>query len=150
VEATFLPGFSEVELDGLRSAAAEAQYRLDALERCCLVHSDFNPKNMVLDPDTLQVCALLDWEFAHAGVPGIDLGNLLRFDRQPAYVESVVAAYVGRSGRDPVLVLEQARAADLWALVELASRVGQNPVANQAHALLRAIARTGDLSAVAD
>ncbi len=150
VEATLLPGFSAAELDGLGSVAAEAEHRLEAVGRCCLVHSDFNPKNMVFDPDTLELRALLDWEFAHAGVPGTDLGNLLRFDRHPAYVEAVVAAYVDRHGGDPASVLKQARAADLWALVELAGRVGQNPVADRAHALLRSIARTGDISAAAD
>ena len=150
VEATLLPGFSAAELDGLGSVAAEAEHRLEGVDRCCLVHSDINPKNMVFDPDTLELRALLDWEFAHAGVPGTDLGNLLRFDRHPAYVDAVVAAYVDRRGGDPAGVLKQARAADLWALVELAGRVGQNPVADRAHALLRLIARTGDISAAAD
>ena len=149
VEAAVLPGFSAAELDGLRSVAFEAQQRLDGVDRCCLVHSDFNPKNLILDPDTLEVRALLDWEFAHAGSPYADLGNLLRFDRQPAYVDAVLAAYVDRRGGDPATVLELGRAADLWALVELAGRAGQNTVADRAHAQLRAIARSGDVSAVA-
>jgi hypothetical protein len=46
-------------------------------------------------------------------------------------------------------LLDRARAADLFALVELASRRGQNPVADRAHDLLLAIARTGDLHAPA-
>ena len=33
---------------------------------------------------------VLDWEFAHAGHPFTDLGNLLRFDRHPAYSGAVV------------------------------------------------------------
>ena len=37
-----------------RSVAAEAQHRLDGVDRCCLVHSDFNPKNLMFDPDTLE------------------------------------------------------------------------------------------------
>jgi len=44
-------------------------------------------------------------------------------------------------------VLDGARAADLWALVDLAARSGENPVATRAEGLLRAIAATGDLHA---
>ena len=51
------------------------------------MHSDLNPKNLLVDPDTLEVTGLLDWEFAHAGLPVTDLGNLLRFDRDPAFAE---------------------------------------------------------------
>ncbi len=111
------------------------------------MHSDFNPKNLILDPDTLHVRALLDWEFSHAGNPYTDLGNLLRFDRAPAFADAVLTTYAGRWWEDKRSVLEQARAADLWALVELAGRKGQNPVADRAHALLLEIARTGDLDA---
>ncbi len=48
----------------------------------------------------------------------------------------------------PAETLELARAADLWALVDLAARRGQNPVADRAHEHLVAIARTGDLDAL--
>lgn len=42
-----------------------------------LSHGDFNPTNILLD-ETGAVTALLDWEFAHAGGPLSDIGNLLR------------------------------------------------------------------------
>lgn len=32
-----------------------------------LVHGDFGPQNLLLDKDTLEPTALLDWEFAHVG-----------------------------------------------------------------------------------
>ncbi|WP_234371271.1 phosphotransferase [Streptomyces sp. XY431] len=32
-----------------------------------LVHGDFGPNNMLLDPVTFQVAAVVDWEFAHLG-----------------------------------------------------------------------------------
>jgi tRNA A-37 threonylcarbamoyl transferase component Bud32 len=38
-----------------------------------LVHGDFGPNNLLFDPGTLQVTALLDWEFAHTGEPIEDL-----------------------------------------------------------------------------
>ena len=59
-----------------------------------LVHADLNPKNVLVDPGTLEITGLLDWEFAHAGSPWSDLGNVLRFERTPAYADAVVAAYV--------------------------------------------------------
>ena len=138
------------DLAGLREVAETAQALLDTVGRYCLVHSDFNPKNLLLDPDTLTVTGLLDWEFAHAGHPYSDLGNLLRFDRHPAFEESVLAAYCARRGGTPADALELGRAADLWALVELATRRGQNPVADRAHELCLRSRRRGDPHAVPD
>lgn len=136
------------EYDALLEVAKTAQTLLDQVDRVCLVHSDLNPKNVLVDPTTGAVTGLVDWEFAHAGPPVTDLGNLLRFDRDPVFVEAVLAAHtevVPDAGED---LLDLARAADLYALVELAGRRGENPVAEQAHRLLCEIARTGDLHAV--
>lgn len=139
-----LQGFSPHEIDRLRDVADGAQTLLDTVTRSCLVHSDFNAKNLLVDPDTLEVTAVLDWEYAHAGHPYADLGNLVRFERNPTLVDAVLAAYTDRRGGDAATALALARAADLTALVDLAARVGENPVADRAHALLLAIARTGD------
>ncbi|MEU3559906.1 phosphotransferase [Kitasatospora sp. NPDC006786] len=38
-----------------------------------LVHGDFGPNNLLLDPATFAVTGLLDWEFAHLGEPVEDL-----------------------------------------------------------------------------
>jgi aminoglycoside phosphotransferase len=38
-----------------------------------LVHGDFGPQNVLLDPSTVRPTALLDWEFAHLGRPVEDL-----------------------------------------------------------------------------
>jgi aminoglycoside phosphotransferase (APT) family kinase protein len=132
----------------LAELAARAQDLLDSVGRTCLVHSDVNPKNLLVDPGTLVVTGLLDWEFAHAGHPFTDLGNVLRFDRRPAYTDAVLAVWCDRRGGTPAGARETARAADLWALVDLAARRGQNPVADRAHAHLVAIARSGDLHAL--
>jgi aminoglycoside phosphotransferase (APT) family kinase protein len=135
------------ELAGLRELVVDAQALLDTVDRCCLVHSDFNPKNLLVDPDTLQVTALLDWEYAHAGHPFTDLGNLLRFEREPGFSSAVLGAYVARRGGTADEALTLARAADLWALLDLASRRSENPVAQAADRLLREVARTRDLQA---
>ncbi|MFI6122084.1 phosphotransferase family protein [Streptomyces sp. NPDC051064] len=38
-----------------------------------LVHGDFGPNNVLVDPDTFEVTAVVDWEFAHLGDPVEDL-----------------------------------------------------------------------------
>ncbi len=145
--AAGLAHWSADERDGLRGIAGEAEARLAAVGRTSLVHSDLNPKNLIIEPESLTVAAVLDWEFAHSGSPYTDLGNAVRFDRQPAWVDAVVSAYADRLGEDRSAALDLARRADLWALVELACRRGANPVADRAHDLLRAIAVSGDVHA---
>ncbi len=135
---------SPEEIDGLREVALEAQSLLDSVPRACLVHSDLNPKNLLLDPDSLALTGVLDWEYAHAGHPFTDLGNLLRFDRGPELEAGILAAYAERRGTPTEEALALARAADLWALVDLAARRAANPVAARADRLLRAIARECD------
>jgi aminoglycoside phosphotransferase (APT) family kinase protein len=132
------------EIDGLREVALDAQVLLDSVPRACLVHSDINPKNLLFDPDSLALTGVLDWEFAHAGHPFTDLGNLLRFDRATVFEEAVLAAYAERRGTPPEEALGLARAADLGALVDLAARRTANPVAARADRLLRAIVRERD------
>jgi aminoglycoside phosphotransferase (APT) family kinase protein len=139
--------WSEDELAGLRAVADEAQDRLDEVGRVSLVHSDLNPKNVLVDPGTLEVTGVLDWEFAHAGSPYADLGNLLRFDRDPEYADAVLRGYADLRGDDPAVALDRARSADLVALVDLAARRDANPVAARAHDRLLAIARSRDLHA---
>jgi aminoglycoside phosphotransferase (APT) family kinase protein len=132
------------ELDGLREVAVEGQALLDTVTRHCLVHSDLNLKNVLLDPGSLDVTGLVDWEHAHAGHPFTDLGNLLRLERDATFADAVLAAYVARRGGRPDDALALARAADLWALVELATRRAENPVAERADRLLRLVATRRD------
>lgn len=141
--------WTPAELEGLRAVAVDAQALLDTVTRHCLVHSDLNPKNLLVDPDSLVVTGVLDWEFAHAGHPFTDLGNLLRFERDPAFTDAVLSAYGVRRGIRAPESLQLARSADLWALVDLATRRSQNPVAERADGLLRAIARGRDVHALA-
>lgn len=42
-----------------------------------LVHGDLNPTNLLVADDG-ALTGILDWEFAHAGDPAMDLGNLFR------------------------------------------------------------------------
>lgn len=142
-----LAGWSVADRARLVRVAAPAQDLLDSMSRACLVHSDLNPKNVLVEPGTGTITGVVDWEFAHAGHPWTDLGNVLRLDRHPDYVRAAVDAWVDLRGGSAAATLDGARAADLWALVDLAARAGENPVATRAERLLRAIAETGDLHA---
>jgi aminoglycoside phosphotransferase (APT) family kinase protein len=148
LDGPVLAQWASADQAALLDLADHAQDLADTGDRWCLVHSDFNPKNLLVAADTAVVTGVLDWEFAHAGSPFADLGNLLRFDRKPALVEAVCQTYSDLVVDAPADLLDQARAADMWALVELASRAGQSPVADRAHDRLLAMARTGDLHAV--
>jgi len=147
---TRLTVWSATQRARLLVVAEAAQDLLDGMDRTCLVHSDLNPKNVLVDPVTLELTAVLDWEFAHAGHPWTDVGNLLRFERARAYVDAVLEAWTTLRGGTADALLEGARAADLWALVDLASRAGANPVADRAEVLLHAIADRGDVHAWPD
>ena len=84
VEALIDAGFPG-SADGLRAVADQAEDLIADVERYCLVHSDFNPKNLLVDADKAVVTGLVDWEYAHAGAPVTDLGNMLRFDGETAF-----------------------------------------------------------------
>ncbi|GAB2878786.1 phosphotransferase family protein [Nocardioides pacificus] len=139
--------WTAAELAGLRAVAEDAQALLDTAERACLVHGDLTPANVLVDPGTGEVLGLIDWELAHAGHPFTDLGSLLRHDRHPSYVDAALAAWTDRHGGARRETLELARAADLAALLRLATSSEPTPPTVAASGLLRAIARTGDLDA---
>jgi aminoglycoside phosphotransferase (APT) family kinase protein len=134
--------------NGLLNLVDDAEESLQSdgeLPRPVLVHSDFNSKNLLVDPETWELTGVLDWEFAHAGSPYADIGNLTRFEREPGFVAALretVAHYAPARIEDPFW---RGRATDLWALIELAGRPQSNTVTQLAERLLVAQARTGDL-----
>ncbi len=67
-----------------------------------LVHSDFNPKNLLATP-TGKVAAVLDWEFAMVNDPLIDFGNFFRFagDHSQLNSERFVEGYREAGGLLP-------------------------------------------------
>jgi aminoglycoside phosphotransferase (APT) family kinase protein len=134
--------------DRLLAVADRATQTLARVQRTCLVHGDLAPENLLVDRATLQVTGLVDWELAHAGPPGADLGHLLRLERDGAFARAVLEAYrdgVPDASETIEEILDQARAADLAALVDLAGRRGESPATERAHDLLVALARSGDL-----
>jgi Ser/Thr protein kinase RdoA (MazF antagonist) len=145
-------GLTPAQRERLESMFVDAEDLLaEGVDRFCLVHSDFNPKNLLVDPKTVRITGLIDWEFAHAGSPYADLGNLLRFCTDQVLAGSVLDVLRGSgllraTGLGERLV-DLGRAADLWALLDLATRAAEHEVAAAAHRLVFRMADTGDLSA---
>lgn len=138
-------GLTEQQRAGLGAVVDEAEDLLaDGVDRVCLVHSDFNPKNLLVDPETAGLTGLIDWEFSHAGSPYADLGNLLRFCQDRVLATAVLDAL--RPMELGQRLVDLGRAADLWALLDLAERAAQHEVAAAAHALVSRMADTGTLA----
>lgn len=60
--------------------------------RACLVHGDLTAARLLVDPVSLQVTGVLDWEAAHAGSPGDDLATVLSWAPEPL-ADAAQAAY---------------------------------------------------------
>jgi aminoglycoside phosphotransferase (APT) family kinase protein len=140
-------GFDPKQVESFGEVIAYAEDVLaDGVDRVCLVHSDFNPKNLLVDPATVRVTGLIDWEFAHAGSPYTDLGNLFRFCEDPVLAGAVLSVVRGSGLELGEPLVDLGRAADLWALLELAARSSEHEIAAAAHDLVSRMADTGTLA----
>jgi aminoglycoside phosphotransferase (APT) family kinase protein len=113
--------------------AHSVQPVLDALpNESRLVHSDFNPKNLLAEHrvDGWVVTAVLDWEFAFSGHPLVDVGNLLRFraDYPPAFADGFEAGYRAEGGALEAGWQAAAGALDMFALADLLTRGPDSPL----------------------
>jgi aminoglycoside phosphotransferase (APT) family kinase protein len=141
------------EIAGLRSLAAAwtpLAARADGDSR--LVHSDYNPKNLLVARDGRNthggrdtsggwsVTAVLDWEFAFSGSPLHDVGNMLRFTGEipPAFAAAFTGGFRAAGGRLPADWREISRALDLYALAELLTRPVSHRYFGKAVAAIRA------------
>lgn len=103
--------------------------RLQAIELpTVLVHSDFNPPNLLVDADRLT--GVLDWEFAHAGNPLTDIANMLRpRPHQPdAFNQAFLAAYQKNAGPLPNDWEAASRLLDLLSQIEMLDAEEDRPV----------------------
>lgn len=129
--------------DALRPVLDDADGLLAGDSRSVLVHGDLNPRNVLVDPASLVVTGLVDWEFAHAGGPWEDLGNLLRHAPDGPLRDGVLASYaslVPGLPADREDLVARAEAADLAALVDLAGRAGDTGPGRLALGVLAAAA----------
>ncbi len=93
---------------------------LDQLpETACLVHSDFNPPNLMAHEG--QLSGVLDWEFAHAGSPLTDIANMLRPRpyQPPAFDAAFVSTYEKAAGPLPQNWQSLSRILDMMAQIEM-------------------------------
>ena len=68
-----------------------------------VVHGDYGPNNVLLDPGTFTVTAVLDWEWAHAGQPLEDLAWCEWIVRMhhPAQASALDAFFAAYGSRPP-------------------------------------------------
>nr|WP_225953873.1 phosphotransferase [Kibdelosporangium phytohabitans] len=134
--------FSAGELDALRQHAADQAALLTPLRGARqLVHSDFNPKNLLVArrDGTWVVTAVLDWEFAFAGAPLVDVGNMLRFQDEipPDFADGFIAGFAAAGGDLPEDWRPVSQALDLFALADFLTRPPGNPFFGKAVAVIR-------------
>ncbi|WP_436530674.1 phosphotransferase family protein [Actinoplanes sp. HUAS TT8] len=109
------------EQRALRAYAARMTPRLAVLHGSRqLVHSDFNPKNLLVVHN--RVSSVLDWEFAFSGPPLADVGNMLRDPRTPGFAEAFIDGFRGAGGFLPPGWRDLSRAIDLYALADFLRR----------------------------
>lgn len=87
-----------------------------------LVHADFNAPNMLVQQTTegWRVAAVLDWEFALAGPPLLDVANMLRHEHRlpPVVAEQFVAGFKAGGGKLPEHWHQMAKLLDLLNLCQ--------------------------------
>lgn len=108
--------------DQVRAHAARHAGRLDGWPTA-LVHGDLNPTNLLLRHDGTgwRVAAVLDWEYALAANPALDLGTLLRrpLGAAAGYAEGLAAGYAAAGGALPPYWRRAAMLADMLAWADL-------------------------------
>ncbi len=92
----------------------------------CLTHADFGGSNILVKQadGSIGVAAILDWEFAFAGSPFFDLGNLTRppLEARPSFLASLDRGYRSIDGSLPDNWQALSRLVDLTAWIDFASR----------------------------
>ena len=104
--------------DDLWRAVEQASPLLSVLDgRYTLVHGDYKRSNLLMQPDGARwtVAAVLDWEFAFAGPPLVDVGLFLRAGEAlpPGFRETFAARYRAAGGELPSDWLPLSRLVDL-------------------------------------
>ncbi|MEJ0028709.1 MAG: aminoglycoside phosphotransferase family protein [Rhizomicrobium sp.] len=91
----------------------------------CLVHSDFNGTNILVRDG--RIVGVLDWEFAFAGPPSADFGNLMRNHPHEDFLGAVEAGYRDSGGHLPGNWRRLAGVTDLIAWADMLQRPRVDP-----------------------
>ncbi|MGB3438258.1 MAG: phosphotransferase [Actinophytocola sp.] len=116
--------------------AAHAPALADVDDHARLVHSDLNPKNILVTRTGRgwRVDAVLDWEFSYSGCPYADAANMTRFgaDYPNDFLDGFRAAFADNLPGDLTAEdwLYLGRVLDMFALSSLATE--EHPIADQA------------------
>jgi aminoglycoside phosphotransferase (APT) family kinase protein len=96
-----------------------------------LIHCDYNLKNILIRQvgSVWKVGGVLDWEFAMAGSPLVDIGNFLRFEDElpPGFSGAFIKGYLSNSTGLPSNWREGARLLDLAAMVNFLDSEEETP-----------------------
>jgi Ser/Thr protein kinase RdoA (MazF antagonist) len=116
--------------------AAHAPALADVDDHARLVHSDLNPKNILVTRTGRgwRVDAVLDWEFSYSGCPYADAANMTRFGTSYPndFLDGFRAAFADNLPGDLTTEdwLHLGRVLDMFALSSLATE--EHPIADQA------------------
>jgi aminoglycoside phosphotransferase (APT) family kinase protein len=95
-------------------------------EQNSLVHSDFNPLNILVEEEdsSIRISAILDWEYAFSGSPLMDIGNMLRYEGVTSIgmLKPFILSYLENGGVLPHKWLQKAKLLDLIALLDLLNK----------------------------
>ncbi|MGR9049795.1 phosphotransferase family protein [Halobacillus faecis] len=116
-------------VEEIRRFADEQAYLLDRIgEQRSLVHSDFNPLNILVKTggEAVEVTGIIDWEFSFSHSPLHDIGNLLRYEdvENSPFLGPFISSYLQHGGELPVEWLQQAKMMDMIALCDMVSKKG--------------------------
>jgi len=96
-----------------------------------LTHCDYDPSNILLGRGDAgwRVAAVLDWEFAVAATPLLDLGHMLRAPQgqDPLFVTALGQGYRAGGGILPENWVAAAKLLDLLAWLDFLDRPGERP-----------------------
>jgi aminoglycoside phosphotransferase (APT) family kinase protein len=89
-----------------------------------LVHGDYGPNNVLLDPAAHQVTAIVDWEWAHAGDPVEDLAwcEWIVRTHHPDHIAAIDALFDAYGFRPAWSARQQAMLAQCRSLLRLCER----------------------------
>lgn len=141
--------------DGFQDLLREAAPSLEPVAaQSCLVHSDFNGRNLVIarrPEGAQQVVAVLDWEFSFAGPPLADVGNMLRRQERMSepFVDAFVSGFADGGGALPPGWRSIAAALDALALLDFLDRGAHGEhgqTYTEACALIEEAVARGDLA----
>lgn len=135
-------GLTELERTSLHDLAtreAPSVAHLDGARQ--LVHSDFNPKNLLVQRQESRwtVSAVLDWECAFSGPPLFDIGNMLRFTEElpSSYVKGFLTGFRRSGGEIPEGWRNISQTLDLYALAGFLALPAGHSFAKKAAAAIR-------------